>query len=139
MIQFFFFFGQSYLFNDGAELYLIFQTFYYTLKKLGYTEKTVSWKPKCLSPKKLTTPTTSDSVSLSIKCYRNSNFCLVFKESCLKQQQQQQKKTQLILLQINYFIISELDTWSQDLNSDFTLKDCLFGDVKLATNADPGK
>ena len=33
----------------------------------------------------------------------------------------------------------ELDTWSRDLNSDFTLKACLFVCVKLAKNADPGK
>ena len=32
-----------------------------------------------------------------------------------------------------------LDTWSRDLNSDFTLKDCLFGSVKLTKNADLGK
>ena len=29
----------------------------------------------------------------------------------------------------------ELDKWSQDSNSDFTLKDCLCGGVKLAENA----
>ena len=36
-------------------------------------------------------------------------------------------------------IVYELDTWSQDLNSDFTLKDRLFGGVKLSKNADPDK
>ena len=35
-----------------------------------------------------------------------------------------------------FFIAYELDTWSRDLNSDFTLKHCLFGGVKLAKNAD---
>ena len=39
----------------------------------------------------------------------------------------------------NFFIAYELDIWSQDLNSDFTLKDCLFGGVKLAKNADTDK
>ena len=34
---------------------------------------------------------------------------------------------------------SKLDTWSRGLNSDFTLKDCLFRGVKLAKNADPDK
>ena len=38
-----------------------------------------------------------------------------------------------------YFIVYELDTCSQDLNSDFTLKDCLFGGVKLAKNTNPDK
>ena len=85
-----------------------------------------------MSPKKLTTPRTTDnSLSPSNKWYGN---CLVFKESCLKQ------KAQLLLLLIEkFFIASDLDTWSRDLNPDFTLKDCLFGGVKLAANADPEK
>ena len=37
------------------------------------------------------------------------------------------------------FIFYELDTWSQDLNSDFFWKDCLFGSVKLAKNTDTYK
>ena len=36
-------------------------------------------------------------------------------------------------------IVYELDTWSGDLNSDFTLKNCLFGGVKLAKTTDPDK
>ena len=40
---------------------------------------------------------------------------------------------------INFFIIYELDTRLQDLNSDFTLKDSLFGGIKLVKNVDPGK
>ena len=35
------FIGQSYFFNDGAQLYLIFQTLYYTVKRLSSTEKIV--------------------------------------------------------------------------------------------------
>ena len=34
--------GQSYFVNDGAQLYLILQLFYSTLKRLGDTEKNVS-------------------------------------------------------------------------------------------------
>ena len=64
---------------------MILQLLYYTLKRLGDTEKVVSSKSKDLSGKKLTTPTTKDkSVSASIKWYENSNFCLIFKDSCLK-------------------------------------------------------
>ena len=37
------------------------------------------------------------------------------------------------------FIAYELDTWSQDLNSDFVLNDCLFGDIKLTKNDDLDK
>ena len=60
MIQVFFI-GQSYFFNDGVQLYLIFQPHYYTLKRLGDTVKIVSWKSKGLSTEKLTTPTTTDN------------------------------------------------------------------------------
>ena len=36
-------------------------------------------------------------------------------------------------------MVYELDVWSRDLNIVFTLKDYLFGAVKLAKNADPEK
>ena len=107
--------------------------FNYTLKRLGGTEKVVSWKSKSLSDEKLTTPTTNDnSLSPSIKWYENSNFYLIFKGSCLKQK----SATSNI---INFFTVYELDTQTQDLNSDFTVKDCLFGGAQLAKNADPDK
>ena len=75
----------NYFNQDGTELYLIFQTLYYTLKSLVDNEKVGSWKSKGLSAEKLTTLTTTDnSLSPSIKWYRNSNFCLAFKGSYLK-------------------------------------------------------
>ena len=40
---------------------------------------------------------------------------------------------------LNLFTVYELDTWSRDLNTDFTLKDCLSGAVKVTKNADPDK
>ena len=52
------FIGSSHFFNDGAQLYLIFQPLYYTLKRLGDTEKIVSWKSKGLLAEKLITCTT---------------------------------------------------------------------------------
>ena len=36
-------------------------------------------------------------------------------------------------------IVYKLDTWSRDLNTDFTLGDCLFGAVELTKNAGPDK
>ena len=36
-------------------------------------------------------------------------------------------------------MIYELDTWSRELNSDFILKDYLFGGVELAENVKPDK
>ena len=38
---------------------------------------------------------------------------------------------------VNLHILYDLNTWSQGLNADFTLKDCLFWAVKLTKTADP--
>ena len=38
-----------------------------------------------------------------------------------------------------FLIVYELDAWSRDLNTGFTLEGCLFGAVKLTKNADPDK
>ena len=36
-------------------------------------------------------------------------------------------------------IVYELETWSGNLDFNFTLNDCLFEGAKLAKNADPDK
>ena len=74
------FIGQSYFGNDAVQLYSILQLLYCTLKRLGDTEKIVSWKSRSLPTKKLTTPTTMDNILSSLmKWYKNLNFCLIFK------------------------------------------------------------
>ena len=40
---------------------------------------------------------------------------------------------------VDLFIVYKLDAWSRDLKTDFTLKICLFGAIKLTKNADPDK
>ena len=40
---------------------------------------------------------------------------------------------------VNIFIVYDLDSWPQDLSTDFTSGGFLFGGVKLAKNADPDK
>ena len=57
---------QTYFFNGGAQLYLIFQLFYYTLKRQDDTEKVVSWK--------YTPTTTANSLSPSTKCTQIQSF-----------------------------------------------------------------
>ena len=81
-----------------------------------------------MSVEKHTTLTITDySLSPSIKRYEKSNFCLIFQGNCLKQKNATFTPPNII----NVFIVYELDTWSVDLNSDFTLKDYLFEGVKL--------
>ena len=130
------FIGKSYFNIDIAQLYLILQLLFYILKSLGDTEKDVSWKSKGSSAEKLTTIiTTVNNLSPSIKWYQNFYFCLIFKKSCLKQK----NATVIPPNKIIFFIKYELDTWSWDLNSNFTLKDCLFAGGRLAKNADQAK
>ena len=77
------FIGQRYFNNIWAQLSLIHQPVYYTLK-VGDTEVAL-WKSKGLPTEKLITPTATDhSLSTSIKWSENSNFCLIFKKSYLK-------------------------------------------------------
>ena len=40
---------------------------------------------------------------------------------------------------VNLFIVDELDTWLKDLNVHYTLKDCLFGSVKITKYGDTDK
>ena len=40
---------------------------------------------------------------------------------------------------VNLHIVYELKMWSEDLNAEFTLKNCLFGNVRITRNADPDK
>ena len=58
---------------------------------------------------------------------------LKFKGSCLKQEDQTAFTPKYVVNS------SELDSWSRDLNTGFTLGGCLFGGVKLTKNADPDK
>ena len=57
---------------------------------------------------KLTTTTTDNSLSPSIKLYKNSNFCLIFQGSYLKQGNTTFSPPNIIF----FFIVYEPDTWS---------------------------
>ena len=66
----------------------------------------------------------------------NSRIKLKFKERRLKQEDTAAFIPKNVM---GLFIVYELDTWSSDLNTNVTLKDCLFGAVKLTKNGDPDK
>ena len=66
----------------------------------------------------------------------NSKIRLKFKGNCLKQEDEAAYTPKIV---VNLFIVYELDTWSQDLNTEFALLGCLFGTVKLTKNADKDK
>ena len=66
----------------------------------------------------------------------NSRIKLKLKGSCLKQED---KAPFIPKNVVNLLIAYELDTWSRDLNTDFALKDCLFGSARLNKNANTDK
>ena len=65
----------------------------------------------------------------------NSRVRLQFTGSCLKEDKAPFTPNSLVDLYIFY----ELNICSQDLNAEFTLKDCLFWAAKLTKNANPNK
>ena len=104
------FIGQSYFSNDESQNFWIFQPIYKTFT-------TLSGLPNIIDDWLV-----YGWVDVWMS---NSRIRLEFKWSHLKDKV------------VNLFIVYELGTWSQDLNTDFTLKDELFRSVKLTKNVDP--
>ena len=93
----------------------------------GLTYTIVAQESKGLSNEKMKPPTTSNnSLSPNLKQY-NSKIRVKYKGSYLKQS----KVTFTPNNVVNLLAAYELDRCSQNLNPDFTLKDCLFGAEKL--------
>ena len=62
-------------------------------------------------------------------------IALEFKRSCLKRP----KPNFISINEVKIFIVNELHSWSQELDANFPLKDCLLQAFKLTKNADPDK
>ena len=120
--------GQSYFNNDGVQFYLIFQPIYKTITIISGHKITISeWESKGFSNEKFK-PSYAANKILSLKLLWNkSRLRLRFEGSCLKQEDTTLFTSNNV---VNLFIVYKLDTWSRDLNAEFTLKDCLFGNVK---------
>ena len=84
------------------------------------TEKIVEEESKGLSNEKIRPYITADhSLSQKLMWMNNSRIEVRFKGSYVKQH----KLTFTPRNVVNLFIVYEWDTWSQDLNADFTVKD----------------
>ena len=83
------FIGQSYFINDGAQLYLIFQSIYKTITTFSGLPDTISqWEYKGLSNEKII-PHYAANKSLSPELvWYNYKAKLKFKGSCIKQEDQ---------------------------------------------------
>ena len=76
------------------------------------------------------------SVSAKLIWMNNSKIRLKFKGSCSKQENKAPLTPNNVA---KLFIVYAVDRWPWDLNIDFTLKDSLFGAIKLTKNADREK
>ena len=128
---------KSYFNNDGLQNYLVFLPIQKTVTTYSGHQNTISeWDSKGFSNEKFTPPYTANK-SLSTKLvWNNYRIRLRFEVSCLKQEDEAPFTPNNV---VNLYIVYELDRWSQNLNTDFNLKDCLFGAVKITKNADPDK
>ena len=132
------FIDRRYFNNDGAQLYLIFEAIYKFVTTFSGLPNIISeWESKRLSNGKFRTPYTANKVlSPKLVWMNNSRIRLRFEGSCIKQEDTAYSTPSHL---VNLFIVHELDSFPSDLKTDFTLGDCLFGSVELATNADPDK
>ena len=102
----------------------MFQPIYKTFKiPAALTDTVVEWESKGRLNKNIKPAVTkNDSVSPRLKKMNDSTIKEEFKERCLKQD----KETFTLRNAVNLFFVYELDTWSQDLNTNFYLKYSLF-------------
>ena len=91
---------------------------------------------KRISNEKVMPPYTTSKSLYPKFIWFNSRIKLKFKVSCLKQEDKAAFTSKNV---VNYFIVYELDTWPWGINTYFTLKNCLFGSVKITKNVDPDK
>ena len=95
------------------------QLIYKTISTFSGLPDTISeWEFKELSNEKIKPPHTENkSLSPKLIWTNNSKTRLRFTGNCL--------------IAVNLYIAYVLDRWSQDLNAEFTLKSCLFGNADL--------
>ena len=86
-----------------------------------------------MSEKSIENISTSNNTFAPIFIYTRSLPVAKFNEHCLINKLPDSGEV------INLYISNTLDVWSRDVNTDFTLNNCLFGSAKLTENAEPDK
>ena len=123
--------------SNGLQNYVVFQPNNGFFKYIDNNSSEIeSMESKGMSKKSIKDSHTSDitfSPELIDKFDRFGR--LKFKGICLKHDSVSFKHKKLV----NVYILYILNTWSKDLNTDFTPGNWLFGAVKLTKNADPDK
>ena len=114
---------EKYFGENGSQILFVFNHFSNTLKHFFKTSKIFSSRSK--SGNSFALQGVDDYPITKVK----------FNGSCLRQDSISFIHENIV----NLYIFHKLDTWSRDLNTDFILGNCFFGDAKLAKNADSYK
>ena len=129
--------GKRYFRDYVSQSFLLFQPTFSTFTMPASIKITiVKWESKWLLNEKIKPSiTANNSLFPKLSWMNNSKVTVEFKRSCLKQD----KVTFTTTNVVNLSTVYELDAYSKELSIDFTLKDCLFGTIKLTKNTDPDK
>ena len=119
--------GKSHFESDGTQNYLTFQPMYRYFKVIVNAKNISEWKSKGLSDESIKPPSTSDTSLSPLINYLYNKVRLKFDGGCLKQQN---KLTYTHGTIVNIYTVYELGV-SNSFNDDPTLKNALFGAVKL--------
>ena len=124
--------------SDGKQNYLVFQLMYEYLKRVIATANNIStiyvhsWTLKGVSNEQIKAPNTStNNDHAPILEYDRIEISLKFTGDLLKQS----RVTYNHGSKRSIFVVYKLNTHT--INTDFALKDCLFGSVKIAKDKDP--
>ena len=129
--------GKNIFGDDGMQNYFVFLPMYKYFKRvIDSADSTVFvhyWQSKGLSDGKINAPGTSSSNDqASILEYQGAGIRLTFKGDSLRQNRVTYNHGKIV----NIYIVYEISSTSQ---SSFTLKNSLFGAVKITKNADISK
>ena len=132
-----YFLGKSYSAEDGTQNYLVFQPMYRYFKQIagvGNGSYIYYWQSKGLSDGKINSSKTANHrITTNLDCY-GIKTRVEFNGSCFKQDTVTFNHGKVVNISIVYEI-------SKSINISYypTLKNCLFGAVKLTKNADIDK
>ena len=119
--------GAKYFSSGILQNYLVFIPVKNDVKYLHATTQVYMWKLNGMSGENVENITKSGSDFVAI---------FVCWLSCITRHNKFNKNISITKQVINLYTSYVLRPWLKNLNTDFTLKNCLFGSVKLTTNAD---
>ena len=126
--------GPKYFSLNVLQNYLVFISTNKYIEFYNMTQQMYSWKSQGMSDESIKN-TGSDQTILDPSLTNHRPLPLAkFSGNCLRM-----SSISVHQKVVNLYISRIIDTWPRDLNTNFTLDNCLLGAVELTKNADPNK